>query len=127
MSYRRGQNKDFCCYNSEMSMDIIPGTASYQTGQERNKDIRSSRKLSRGYYGRLWRRITGSWKICSRGDNDEQSVFSSIPGLVLPDIFYHIKKKFGCIFVENHNPESILLKLGQTIGSVLSCIVTQEE
>ena len=29
--------------------------------------------------------------------------------------------------VENHNPESIMLKRGQTIGLVTSCIVTHEE
>ena len=34
----------------------------------------------------------------------------TILGLVLPEIFYNIKKKLGCIFVENHNPESVLLK-----------------
>ena len=47
--------------------------------------------------------------------------------LVLPEIVYNLKKKLGCIFVENHNPESVLLKRGQTIGLVTSCIVTQEE
>ena len=46
----------------------------------------------------------------------------TIPGLVLPDIVYNIKKKLGCIFVENHNLESMILKRGQTIG-----LVTQEE
>ena len=40
----------------------------------------------------------------------------TIPGLVLVDIVYNIEKKLECIFVENHNPESILLKQGQTIG-----------
>ena len=34
----------------------------------------------------------------------------TIPGLVLPDIVYSVKKKLGYIFVENHNPEPILLK-----------------
>ena len=33
----------------------------------------------------------------------------------------------GCIFVENHTPECLLLKKGQTIGLVMSCVVTQEE
>ena len=28
---------------------------------------------------------------------------TTIPGLVLPKIVYTIKKKLGCIFVENHN------------------------
>ena len=39
----------------------------------------------------------------------------TIPGLVLPD---NVKKKLGCIFVENHNSESMILKRGQTIGLV---------
>ena len=51
----------------------------------------------------------------------------TIPGLVLPEIVYNIKKKLGCIFVENHKSESLVLKRGQTIGPVTSCIVTQEE
>ena len=42
----------------------------------------------------------------------------SIPGCVLPEIFYKVKKKLGCIFVKNHNLESLLLKRGQTIGLV---------
>ena len=29
--------------------------------------------------------------------------------------------------MENHNPQSIVLKRGQTIGLVMSCVVTQEE
>ena len=37
----------------------------------------------------------------------------TIPGLVLPEIVYNIKKKLGCIFVENHNLESMILKIGQ--------------
>ena len=41
----------------------------------------------------------------------------TIPGLVLPDIVYSVKKKLGCTYVENHDPESILLKHGQTIES----------
>ena len=51
----------------------------------------------------------------------------TIPRLVLPEIIYNIKKKLGCIFVENHNSESMVLKRGQTIGLVMSCIVTQEK
>ena len=27
-----------------------------------------------------------------------------VPGLVLTEIVYIVKKKLGCIFVENHNP-----------------------
>ena len=30
----------------------------------------------------------------------------TIPGLVLPEIVYNIKKKLGCIFVENHHRAS---------------------
>ena len=33
-----------------------------------------------------------------------------------PEIVYNVMKKLGCIFVENHNLESIPLKGGQTIG-----------
>ena len=39
----------------------------------------------------------------------------TIPGLVLPEVVYNIKKKLGCIFVEKHNPESMILKREQTI------------
>ena len=56
-----------------------------------------------------------------------RSVKKTIPGLVLPEIVYNVKKELGCIFVENQNPESMLLKRGQTIGLVISCIVTKEE
>ena len=31
----------------------------------------------------------------------------TIHGLLLPQIVYNIKKKLGCIFVENHNSESM--------------------
>ena len=34
----------------------------------------------------------------------------TIPGLVLPEIVYNMKKKLGCIFVVNHNSEPIGLK-----------------
>ena len=46
---------------------------------------------------------------------------------MLPEIVYNIKKKLGCIFVENHNSESLGLKRVQTIGLVTPCVVTQEE
>ena len=42
------------------------------------------------------------------------------PGLVLPEIVYNVKKKLGCILVENHNSEPLILKRGQTIGLVCS-------
>ena len=51
----------------------------------------------------------------------------TIPGLVLPEIVYNVKKKLGCIFVENHNFEPLMLKRGQTIGLVTSCVVTQDK
>ena len=47
----------------------------------------------------------------------------TIPGIVLPEIVYNVKKKLGCIFVENHTSESLMLKRGQTIGLVMSCLV----
>ena len=50
-----------------------------------------------------------------------------MPGLVLHEIVYNVKKKLGCIFVENHNSEPLKLKRGQTIGLVTSCVVTQAE
>ena len=37
-----------------------------------------------------------------------------VPGLVLPEIVYNVKKKLGCIFEENHNSEPLMLKRGQT-------------
>ena len=40
---------------------------------------------------------------------------------------YNVKKKLGCIFVENHNPKPLMLKRGQTIGLVTSCVVTQAD
>ena len=43
----------------------------------------------------------------------------TLPGLVLPEIVYNIKKKLGCI---SDNSESMVLKRGQTIG-----LVTQVE
>ena len=46
---------------------------------------------------------------------------------MLPEIAYTIKNKLGCIFEENHNLEPLVLKRGQTVGLVTSCIVMQEE
>ena len=40
----------------------------------------------------------------------------TVPGLVLPDIVYNVKKKLGCIFVENHNSKPLMLKRGQRIA-----------
>ena len=51
----------------------------------------------------------------------------TVPGLILPEIVYNVKKKLGCIFVENHNSEPLMLKRGQKKGLVISCIVTQAE
>ena len=50
-----------------------------------------------------------------------------MPGLVLPEIVYNIKKKLGCIYVENHNAKPLMLERGWTIGLVTSCVVTQAE
>ena len=50
-----------------------------------------------------------------------------MPGLILLEIVYNIKKKLGCIFIENHNSKLLMLKIGQTIGLVTSCIVRQVE
>ena len=47
----------------------------------------------------------------------------TVPGLVLPEIVYNVKKELDCIFVENHNFKP-LLKRGQTIGLVTSYVVT---
>ena len=44
---------------------------------------------------------------------------------MLPEIVYNIKKELGCIFVENHDSESMVLKRGQTVG--LMTLVMQEE
>ena len=46
---------------------------------------------------------------------------------MLPEIAYTIKKKLGCIFEENHNLEPLVLKRGQTVGLVMSCIVMHEK
>ena len=40
---------------------------------------------------------------------------NTVTGLILPEIVYNVKKKLGCIFVENHNSEPLELKRGQTI------------
>ena len=42
----------------------------------------------------------------------------TMPGLKLPEIVYIVKKKLGCIFVENYNFEPLMLKRGQTKGLV---------
>ena len=48
-------------------------------------------------------------------------------GLILPEILYNVKRKLGCIFIENHNSETLDLQRGQTIRFVTSCEVMQEE
>ena len=48
-------------------------------------------------------------------------------GLILPEIIYNVKRRLGCIFIENHNSERQDLQRGQTIGFVSSCVVLQEE
>ena len=52
---------------------------------------------------------------------------NTVTGLILPEIFYNVKKKPVCIFIENHNSEPLELKRGQTIGLVRSLVVTQAE
>ena len=52
---------------------------------------------------------------------------TTVPGLALPEISYNVKKKLGCIFVENHNSKPLMFKRGQTIGLVMSCVMTQAE
>ena len=51
----------------------------------------------------------------------------TVAGLILPEIVYNVKRKLGCIFIENHNSVSLDLQRGQTIGVVTSCVVMQEE
>ena len=51
----------------------------------------------------------------------------TVHGLVLPEIVFNVKKKLGCIFVENHNSKPLMLKKGQTIGLVTSFVVMQAE
>ena len=41
---------------------------------------------------------------------------NTMPGLILPEIVYNVKRKIGCIFIENHNSVSLDLQRGQTIG-----------
>ena len=51
----------------------------------------------------------------------------TMTGLILPEIVYNVKRKLGCIFIENYNSESLDLQRGQTIRVVTSCIMMQEE
>ena len=51
----------------------------------------------------------------------------TLPGLVLPETVCNVKKKLGFIFVENYNSEPLMLKRGQMIGLVMSCLVRQAE
>ena len=48
-------------------------------------------------------------------------------GLILPEILYRVKRKLGCIFIENHNSNPLNLQQGQTKGCVTSCLVKCEE
>ena len=50
-----------------------------------------------------------------------------VTGLILPEIVYRVKRKLGCIFIENHNSKPLDLQRGQTIGCVTSCVVKCEE
>ena len=51
----------------------------------------------------------------------------TVAGLILPEIVYRVKRKLGCIFIENHNSTSLDLQPGQTTGCMNSCIVKQGE
>ena len=51
----------------------------------------------------------------------------TVPGLILPEILYNVKRKKDCFFIENHNSVFLDLQRGQTIGVVTSCIVKQED
>ena len=42
----------------------------------------------------------------------------TVPGLILSEIIYNVKKKLGCIFIENRNSEALMLKRRQRIGLV---------
>ena len=52
---------------------------------------------------------------------------NTVTGLILPEIVYNLKKKIGCIFIENNNSEPLELKRGQTIVLVTSHLVTHAE
>ena len=47
----------------------------------------------------------------------------TVTGLILLETVYNVKKKLGCIFIENHNSKLLELKRGhvQTIGIVWLC------
>ena len=42
----------------------------------------------------------------------------TVTGLILPEIVYRVKRKLGCIFIENHNSTSLDLQRGQTMYNV---------
>ena len=44
----------------------------------------------------------------------------TVTGLILPEIVYNVKRKLNCIFIENHNSETLDLQGGQTIGFMRS-------
>ena len=62
-----------------------------------------------------------------QGDVLVEIINKTVTGLILPEIVYNVKRKLGCIFIENHNSVSLDFQRGQTIGVVMSCIVIQEE
>ena len=51
----------------------------------------------------------------------------TVMGLILSEIVFNVKKKLGCIFIENHNSESLDLQRGQMKGFVTSCVAMQED
>ena len=50
------------------------------------------------------------------GDVSIEISDKTVTGLILLQIVCNVKKKLGCIFIENHNSERLDLKRGQTIG-----------
>ena len=53
-----------------------------------------------------------------QGDVLVETSDNTVTGLILPEIVYNVKRKIGCIFIENHNSVSLDLQRGQTIGVV---------
>ena len=62
-----------------------------------------------------------------QGDDLVEISDKTVMGLILQEIVHNIRKKLGCIFIENLNSEPLDFQRGQMIGFVTSCIVMQEE
>ena len=61
------------------------------------------------------------------GDVKVETIDRTVTGLILPEIVYRVKRKLGCIFIENHNSTPLDLQRGQTIGCMNLCVVKQDE